>query len=372
MLILQIAAIIGVMTPLTIAKVYEKCDLARELNEIHGISKEDVATFVCIAEHQSRFNTTAIGQGMYYGIFQMSSEFWCDTYYSDGKACEINCDDLIDDDLSDDLQCMRKIIDEHKRISGNGFNAWPSGVSCQSMSYNYLSDCSIESNEIIPKKSINYNNVQSFKKISGSYEKDESKVYERCELARELRYQHNIPLNEIATWVCIAKHESNFNTSAIGRLNWDGSEDHGLFQISDIYWCGTHEKAKACNSLCSEFRDSDITNDIRCIRKIHEEHNRLSGDGFNAWTVYKTKCKGKSSDFIKGCFDEQLSNEILPIKPNPGIQQHGNKISYYNFDSKDRRVPEKIIERGKIYDRCELAQELRYKFKIPMEQVATW
>lgn len=30
-----------------------------------------------------------------------------------------------------------------------------------------------------------------------------SKVYERCELARELRDKHNISERELATWVCI-------------------------------------------------------------------------------------------------------------------------------------------------------------------------
>ena len=31
--------------------------------------------------------------------------------------------------------------------------------------------------------------------------------------------------------ICLAKHESLFNSSAIGTLNWDGSKDLGLFQI---------------------------------------------------------------------------------------------------------------------------------------------
>ena len=266
MIILQIAAIVFMaVVPLSQSKVYKKCEIARELKENHGISSEDLATFVCIAEHQSNFNTEAVGQGIYYGIFQMSSEFWCNTYDSYGKACEVDCDKLIDDDLSDDLQCVRTIIDEHERISGNGFSAWPSGISCQSMKHSYLAECSIESNQIIGSQK---NLIVQQRKKSGSNEKGGGKVYERCELARELRYQHNIPMNEISTWVCIAKYESNFNTSAIGRLNWDGSEDHGLFQISDLFWCGND--GKACNAECHEFRDSEISNDIACNKKIHE------------------------------------------------------------------------------------------------------
>jgi hypothetical protein len=32
--------------------------------------------------------------------------------------------------------------------------------------------------------------------------------------------------------LCIAKHESDLNTAAIGTLNANGSKDHGIFQVS--------------------------------------------------------------------------------------------------------------------------------------------
>ncbi|XP_037505804.2 lysozyme 2 [Rhipicephalus sanguineus] len=57
-----------------------------------------------------------------------------------------------------------------------------------------------------------------------------AKVFEKCELARELLYVHGFPEDQIPQWVCIAEHESLFNSSAVGRMNWDGSADHGLFQ----------------------------------------------------------------------------------------------------------------------------------------------
>lgn len=57
------------------------------------------------------------------------------------------------------------------------------------------------------------------------------KTYQRCELARELKYIHEAPDHQLATWVCIAEHESQYNTSAVGHLNADGSGDHGIFQV---------------------------------------------------------------------------------------------------------------------------------------------
>ncbi|XP_050302137.1 uncharacterized protein LOC126740241 [Anthonomus grandis grandis] len=136
------------------------------------------------------------------------------------------------------------------------------------------------------------------------------KIYQRCELARELR-NFDVPENEISTWVCIAKYESLFDTAAMNH----GSGDHGLFQISELYWCSPPGQGYGCNSPCSKFRDDDISDDLQCIRRIYNEHKRISGDGFNAWVVYPLYCKGDTSTYISDCFDdntESLENESLP------------------------------------------------------------
>ncbi|GFG39621.1 hypothetical protein Cfor_02895 [Coptotermes formosanus] len=129
------------------------------------------------------------------------------------------------------------------------------------------------------------------------------KVYERCELARELKEVHNISEDQIATWVCIAKHESQFNTSAVGHLNWDGSGDHGLFQISDLYWCSPPGKGWACGVSCADLEDDDIKDDVVCAKRIYRQHQRLTGDGFTAWAVYGPHCSNKDSvlKHVEGC-----------------------------------------------------------------------
>ena len=356
-------------------KVYERCELARELLYQHQIPMEEIATWTCIAKHESAFNTSAIGRLNWdgsedHGLFQISDIYWCG---ESGKACGVKCSELRDNDISNDVNCIKQIHAEHTRLSGDGFNAWAVYPRCKGQSTEYINGCFDNSdNELmpfVPKPGVqqpvsNRIDSSSQKKTFGK-KAEIGKVYERCELARELLNQHDIPMKEIATWVCIVKHESGFNTSAIGRLNWDGSEDHGLFQISDIYWCG--ESGKACGVKCSELRDNDISNDVNCIKQIHAEHTRLSGDGFNAWAVYP-RCKGQLSEYIKGCFDDD-SNEILPFRPNPGVQQPQKN---YVQTSQQRKQFNKNVQTGKIYQRCELAQELRFKHKIPMEDVATW
>jgi len=129
------------------------------------------------------------------------------------------------------------------------------------------------------------------------------KVYERCELARELKEVHDIPDEQVATWVCIAQHESQFNTSAVGHLNGDGSGDHGLFQISDLYWCSPPGKGWACGVSCADLEDDDIKDDMVCVKRIYRQHQKLSGDGFTAWAVYGAYCSNKDSvvKYLEGC-----------------------------------------------------------------------
>lgn len=134
-----------------------------------------------------------------------------------------------------------------------------------------------------------------------------ARVYERCELARDLLNKYKVPRDQLATWICIADHESRFNTSAVGTTNSDGSSDHGIFQISDKYWC---TPGWACGIDCDSLRDDDLSDDWKCARRIYKEHQFLSGDGFNAWAVYSTRCKSSTvTDYLKGCFDKQDQQE---------------------------------------------------------------
>lgn len=128
-----------------------------------------------------------------------------------------------------------------------------------------------------------------------------ARIYERCELVHELM-ELGINQGDISTWVCIAFHESRFNTAA----NNFHSGDHGIFQISELYWCG---KGKACHLPCSDLKDDDITDDMECALRIHEEHTRLQGDGFLAWVVYPHHCKQNTKKYIADC-DHQTKNSL--------------------------------------------------------------
>lgn len=54
--------------------------------------------------------------------------------------------------------------------------------------------------------------------------------------------------------VCLAQHESNFNTGATNYNPGDQSTDYGIFQINSRYWCDdgkTPGAVNACGIPCS-------------------------------------------------------------------------------------------------------------------------
>ncbi|KNC28345.1 hypothetical protein FF38_08298 [Lucilia cuprina] len=344
-------------------KIYTRCSLAQELFSKHNFPLQDIATWVCIAEHESQFNTAAIGRlntdgSADHGLFQISDKYWCEHSAYGGKACNLPCDKLLDDDLRDDVACIKTIHEEHTRISGDGFNAWTVyKPHCLNQNVEHIKTCFDE------KTLAEADVMASAPSYNAPVSKGKGKIYSKCELAQELYQKHQMPIEQIPKWVCIAQHESSYNTAAVGRLNTDGSADHGLFQISDLYWC-SHEQygGKACNIPCHKLLDSDITDDVRCIKIIHEEHTRISGDGFNAWTVYQPHCRNIGMDHIKQCFTEQELKKV------------SSKVPSYNTNS---LVPQssggsKPTVKGKIYEKCELAQELYHKHRMPMEQIPKW
>ncbi|KAJ8737344.1 hypothetical protein PYW07_000615 [Mythimna separata] len=177
-----------------------------------------------------------------------------------------------------------------------------------------------------------------------------ARVLERCELARELSALGVRP-DHLSTWVCIAYHESRFDTNA----NNPYSGDHGIFQISELYWCGA---GKACGLPCAALHDDDISDDLDCALVVHEEHTRLQGNGFLAWVVYPQHCKHNTKKYLVDC-DLNSKNSVLLTKSRE--YQYGNSYEQEN-DTVERQNVEKLLppylsignivreNYGKVYD----------------------
>ncbi|KAL8164157.1 UNVERIFIED_CONTAM: hypothetical protein K2H54_046921 [Gekko kuhli] len=130
---------------------------------------------------------------------------------------------------------------------------------------------------------------------------NEAKTMERCELAKTLKSHgmDGFKGYKLGDWVCMAQHESSYNTKAVGPPNKDGSRDYGIFQINSRYWCtdGKHPSKNVCKKPCSSFTNDDIKDDIVCAKTIVQ-----GSQGMDAWVGWKNHCKGKDlSQYTRGC-----------------------------------------------------------------------
>lgn len=436
-LLLLFIEVIVIDVLLVHGRLFDRCELVGAFRgQRPDIEHNELNRWICIAQQHSKFDSASVnvdpdGSIGYHGLFHISDRYWCAKTFADyfERVCHMTCEQLKDDHLQDDVVCVQKVFEEHRRLSGDGFSAWPVSQTACASPPDLISDCGVSGGRLSALNAIDntnsiYSSVSGIPTSAGhgyknniflngkfgastrngesavtriSYATEQKysanyfpvasaappppssggKVYDRCELARELRSQHNMPMNQIHTWVCIAQHESNFRTSVIGRLNADGSTDHGLFQISNLFWCDTERVGKACNAKCSDFENSDITDDVRCIRRIHNEHHTLFGNGFNAWSVYKPHCQQVTKQFTKDCFanvnehthSTALSSTLQPWRQHVVNDEENAVTPWY---SNTKTTTKRTIDSGKVYDRCELAREMRYEHNMPLEEIPTW
>ncbi|CAG0880485.1 unnamed protein product [Darwinula stevensoni] len=122
-------------------------------------------------------------------------------------------------------------------------------------------------------------------------------VYERCELARELYYEHGFIRSTLGNWVCLIYHESGYNTSQLKGPGSGGSYDHGLFSIYDGFWCFPPGDFADCDVACEDLRNDDITDDVGCARFIWDN------EGFMAWHGWQENCMGTDvNSWVSDCF----------------------------------------------------------------------
>nr|Q29145.1 RecName: Full=Alpha-lactalbumin; AltName: Full=Lactose synthase B protein; Flags: Precursor [Trichosurus vulpecula]AAB97108.1 alpha-lactalbumin [Trichosurus vulpecula] len=113
--------LIGIVLPATQAKDYGKCELNQILRE-RGVDKViSLPELICTMFHSSGFSTeTEVDNNNHkeYGIFQISSNGWCAEKQEDVErsVCGILCSKLLDDDITDDIVCAKKILQLPERL----------------------------------------------------------------------------------------------------------------------------------------------------------------------------------------------------------------------------------------------------------------
>ncbi|XP_050691494.1 lysozyme C-like [Eriocheir sinensis] len=180
----------------------------------------------------------------------------------------------------------------------------------------------------------------------------QGKIFSKCELAKELETIHHIKRDDVKNWVCIAQYESTFNTAAINHANWDGSKDYGLFQLNNKYWCGDESGGKnVCGIPCSALLDSDLTDDLRCIKKIIRDTERWKGKGtaLTAWVAYVNKCQNRNLDeYMSECWKTDTASNTIWVKDESSINALPNTENAPSAGEhwpiiNNARVPNKVI-----------------------------
>ncbi|XP_010302036.2 lysozyme C, milk isozyme [Balearica regulorum gibbericeps] len=118
--------LLALLSAVTKAKVFGRCDLAHVLQEegLDGYGGYSLANWLCMAFYVSTFNTAAqsikADGSADYGIFQISSQLWCtDDRSPSDNGCRVACRDLLSSNITDDIICAKRIV-----RNPQGMNAW--------------------------------------------------------------------------------------------------------------------------------------------------------------------------------------------------------------------------------------------------------
>jgi len=240
---LIIAVVLSVFVASSVARIFNRTELAEELNTNHNLTEGEAKTYMCIADLISSYDTNRESNG-YIGLFNIDSEMCGED--SPSGDCNIKCSDLMDDDITDDVQCARKV-----------YGDWEIGVDC------VLRTVTDES--------------------SGSLASDRSYTkFERCEFMNLLVKNHNLTEAEAKDHVCIADIRSGISTNPFSH---SVQTFFGLYQIGSEWWCGKDSPSGGCNIKCSDLTDHDITDDVRCAQQIY-----ANAGGLSAWGMREDSC----------------------------------------------------------------------------------
>ncbi|KAM9338287.1 lysozyme C-like [Symphorus nematophorus] len=129
------------------SRTYTKCQWARLLKSygMDGYRGNSLANWVCLTEGESRFNTQAINHNTDgstdYGIFQINSRWWCnDGRTPTSNACNIQCSQLLTDDVSVAINCAKRIVRDPSGIEA--WVAWRRNCKNRDLS-SYLAGCGV-------------------------------------------------------------------------------------------------------------------------------------------------------------------------------------------------------------------------------------
>ncbi|KAE8749060.1 Lysozyme [Frankliniella occidentalis] len=137
----------------------------------------------------------------------------------------------------------------------------------------------------------------------------DAKVYGRCELASALKSKG------------IASKLSSIDTDTATDPDddVDGTVYHGVFLISDKWWC---DRGKAgCGVTCAQMKKT-LESNIDCAKKVFSETKRSKKNGFKAWGAYEDCLEPES--YVRGCAGLEEEDEDITVWQRSGFKGAGS------------------------------------------------
>ncbi|XP_041066554.1 lysozyme C, milk isozyme-like [Carcharodon carcharias] len=138
---------LSILLTVSSAKILTRCEIAQAVKNsiLSTFTQYSIADWVCMADHASRYNTLAVYyersnfgriQSADYGIFQISSKWWCanDKFPDGPNACNMNCNVFLtgSNNIQSDIACAALIVNQQ------GMEAWKSWAeNCKGRWINY-------------------------------------------------------------------------------------------------------------------------------------------------------------------------------------------------------------------------------------------
>ena len=228
---------------------------------------ERIPTFACITNEASNYNTGTIRQGAH-GLFQINETSWCSTT-GKGNGCNLQCSDLTDEDIQDDIICANTIFNEFQSTHQDGFLAWGDDyeLNCKDVDLSFFSACNT------PDAQVN----ARIQEVANP----KQKVIDRCQLVVALLADPKVTRESINTLVCLASALSGTAPFLTERIN------QKLIEVSNAYWYQVVGSAEGQN----------------CNRSA------TFSDGFIAGIVHERLCKDQTEDYVADCSDRTAQPE---------------------------------------------------------------
>ncbi|ALC41414.1 CG16756 [Drosophila busckii] len=103
------------------SKRYLRCELTKLMVQQYRFEKSLMSNWICLVEHESELDTNKVknneNHSKNYGLFQISNKDYC-AEGRKGGLCNMKCEDLSNDEISDDMACA-KLIQQR-----DGFKYW--------------------------------------------------------------------------------------------------------------------------------------------------------------------------------------------------------------------------------------------------------